>query len=104
LCGDEVEARKWPVLATIFYPFAITTMAAGLLAFVMILLKPDDLLLIATAVLWFYFFSAAAIYVISKNVLRVFGLHRFFFGLTVTMGVLALLSAIILGLRISGHF
>jgi hypothetical protein len=103
LCGDEVEAHKWQVLAALFYPFAITTMAAGLLAFVMILLKPDDLLLIATVVLWFYFASAAAIYIISKNVLKTLGLHRLLFSFTVTMGVLALLSAILLGLRILGR-
>ena len=97
-----MEARKWPVLAALFYPFAITTMAAGLLAFVMILMK-IDLLLVATVVLWFYFASAAAIYMISKNVLKALGLHRFLFSFTFTMGVLALLSAVLLGLRTLGR-
>jgi hypothetical protein len=77
-------------------------MAVGLLAFVMILLKLD-LLLIATIVLWFSFSSAAAIYVISKNVLRSLGLHRFFLSFTITIGVLALLSVILLGLKLLGR-
>lgn len=97
-----MEARKWPILAAILYPFAIATMAAGLLAFVMILLKLD-LLLIATIILWFSFASAAAIYMISKNILRSFGLHRFFLSFTITIGVLALMSAILLGLRLLGR-
>lgn len=94
-----METRKWPILAALFYPFAITTMAAGFLALVMILLKLD-LLIIATVVLWFYFAAASAIYMISKDVLKALGLHRFFLSLTAAVGVLALLSAILLLLRI----
>jgi len=97
-----MEARKWPILAVILYPFAIATMATGLLAFVMILLKLD-LLLTATIVLWFSFASTTAIYIISKNILRSLGLHRFFLSFTITIGVLALLSAILLGLRLLGR-
>jgi hypothetical protein len=97
-----MEARKWPVLAAILYPFATATMAAGLLAFVMILLKLD-LLLIATVVLWFYFTSATAIYIISKKILRSLGLHKFFLSFTITIGALAILSAVLLGLRLLGR-
>jgi hypothetical protein len=102
LCGDELEARKWPIFVTLFYPFAITTIAAGLLAFVLILLGVDPLI-IATVVLWFYFASAAAIYIILRNVLKTLGLNRFFLGFTITIGVLAFLSAILLGLGISSR-
>lgn len=84
-----------PVLAAIFYPFAIASMAAGLVAFIMILLKLD-LLLIATIVLWFYFASAASIYAISKNVLKILGVRKYFLSFTVTMGLLAILSAVLL--------
>lgn len=93
-----METRKWPVLLTLFYPFVLATVAAGFLAFVMILLKLD-LLLIATVVLWFYFACAASIYAISKDALKALGVHKPFLGFTVTMGVLAVLSAAVLGLR-----
>lgn len=91
-----METRKWPVIVALFYPFAIATMSAGLLAFVMIMLKLN-VLFIATVVLWFYFASAASIYAISKEVLKVLGVHRFFLSLTVVMGLLAVLSALTLG-------
>jgi hypothetical protein len=95
-----VETRKWPLLAALLYPFAIATVAAGMLAFVMILLGLD-LLLVATVVLLFYFAASTAIYIISKDALKIFGLHRCFLGLTASMGVLALLSVILLCLGIS---
>lgn len=91
-----METRKWPIIAALFYPFAIATMSAGLLAFMMIMLKLN-VLFIATVVLWFYFASAASIYSISKGILKVLGVHRFFLSLTVVMGLLAVLSALTLG-------
>ncbi len=97
-----METRKWPVLVALFYPFAMATMAAGLLAFVMILLKLD-LLLVATVVLWFYFASASAIYIISRDALKTLGVHRFFLSFITAIGVLAFLSAVLLGLGLSSH-
>ena len=97
-----MRARKWTVLAALFYPFTIAIVAAGLLAFVMLLLKLD-LLLVATVVLWFYFACAASIYAISRDALRALGMHRLFLGLLLTIGVLAILSALILGLRAPGR-
>lgn len=94
-----METRKWPILVALFYPFAIATMAAGLVAFIMILLKLD-LLVVSTVVLWFYFASAAAIYLISKDVLKTLGVNRFFLSFIITIGVLALLSAVLLGLEL----
>lgn len=73
-------------------------MAAGLLAFVMILLKLD-MLLIATIVLWFYFLCATSIYAISKNVLKPLGVYNLFLGFTLTIGLLAFLSTAILMLQ-----
>jgi hypothetical protein len=78
------------------------TIAAGLLAFVLILLGVDQLL-IATVILWFYFASAVTIYIISRNVFKTLGLNRFFLSFIITIGVLALLSAILLGLGILGR-
>ncbi|MDI6883809.1 MAG: hypothetical protein QMD00_01530 [Hadesarchaea archaeon] len=93
-----MNARKWMILTALFFPFTIATVAAGFLAFVMILLNLD-LLLIATVVLWFYFACAASIYAISKDALRALGVHRLFLGFTLTIGLLAALSAVVLVLR-----
>lgn len=86
------------ILTALFFPFTIATVAIGFLAFVMILLNLD-LLLVATVVLWFYFACAASIYAISKDALRALGVHRFFLGFTLTIGLLAALSAVVLVLR-----
>lgn len=95
-----MESRRWTVLVALFYPFAIATVTAGLLAFVLILLR-FDMLLIATVVLWFYFMCAVSIYLISKDALRTIGVNRIFLGFTITIGVLAVLSALMLGLGLS---
>lgn len=93
-----MKARKWTVLMALFYPFTMATVAAGFLAFVMIMLNLD-MLLIATIVLWFYFACAASIYLISKDALKALNVHRFFLGLTLTAGLLAALSVVALVLR-----
>ncbi|MDH5442768.1 MAG: hypothetical protein OEX16_00460 [Hadesarchaea archaeon] len=89
-----MEARKSTILAALFYPFSIATIAAGFLAFVMIVLKVD-LLTISTVVLWFYFACAASIYFISERALKAFGFRGLFLGFTITIGVLAVLSAVL---------
>lgn len=93
-----MTAHKWTILTALFYPFTIATVAAGFLAFVMIMLNLD-LLFIATIVMWFYFACAASIYLISKDALRALGVHRLFLGFTLTAGLLAVLSAAVLVLR-----
>lgn len=92
-----METRKWTILAALFYPFVLATVAAGFLAFVMIMLNLK-LLVIATVVLWFYFACAASIYAISRDALRALGVNRLFLGFTAAIGVLAALSAAVLGL------
>lgn len=86
------------ILTALFYPFTVATVAAGFLAFVMIMLNLD-LLFIAAIILWFYFACAASIYLISKDALRALGVHRIFLGFTLTVGLLAVLSAAVLLLR-----
>lgn len=98
-----MEARKGAVLAALFYPFSIATIAAGFLAFVMIVLKVD-LLTVSTVVLWFYFACAASIYFISERVFKAFGFHGLFLGFTITIGILAILSAALFVLRQLGGF
>jgi len=87
-------------LMALFYPFTIVTIAAGFLAFVMILLK-FDILMVSTVVLWFYFACAASIYFISERALKVFGFRGLFLGFIITIGILAILSAALFVLR---HF
>ncbi len=93
-----MKARKWTTLLALFYPFSIATVAAGFLAFVMLIVKMDPLL-IATVVLWFYFACAASIYLISKDALKALDVHKLFLGLTLMAGLLAALSAIVFVLR-----
>ena len=87
-------------MAALFYPFSIATIAAGFLAFVMIVLK-FDFLTISTVVLWFYFACVASIYFISERAIKAFGFRGLFLGFTITIGVLAILSAV---LFIFGNF
>ena len=87
-------------MAALFYPFSIATIAAGFLAFVMIVLKAD-FLTVSTVVLWFYFACAASIYFISERAIKAFGFRGLFLGFTITIGILAILSAV---LFILGNF
>lgn len=91
---------RWRVLVTLFYPLSIAAVSAGLMAFVMIIMKMDPLL-IGTVVLWFYFVSTISIYVITKEALKAFGLIKLFLGLMVIVGVLATLTSLLflLGVR-----
>jgi len=85
-------------LMALFYPFTIVTIAAGFLAFVMIVLKVD-IFTVSTVVLWFYFACAASIYFISERALKAFGVRWLFLGFIITIGILAILSVILLVLR-----
>lgn len=89
-----MESRKRAIFLALFYPFTIATVAAGFLAFVMLMLKLP-MLAISTVVLWFYFICAASIYSISKQVIESFGMRRLFLSFVVTMGILAILSAVL---------
>ena len=89
-----MEARKKVILVALFYPFTIATVAAGFLAFVMLMLKLP-MLAVSTIVLGFYFVCAASIYLISKQVIESFGMRGLFLGFIITIGVLAALSAVL---------
>jgi len=89
-----VESRKRAILVALFYPFTIATVAAGFLAFVMLMLKLP-MLAISTAVLWFYFICAASIYLISKQVIESFGMRKLFLSFVLTISILAILSAVL---------
>jgi len=93
-----MEARKGAILLALFYPFTIATIAAGFLAFVMIMLKVD-VPTVSAVVLWFYFACVVSIYLISERALKAFGVRRFFIGFILTIGILAILSAAIFVLR-----
>jgi len=90
-----LEARKKAILVALFYPFTIATVAAGFLAFVMLMLELP-MLGVSTTVLWFYFACAASIYLISKQVIERFRMQGLFLGFVITIGVLAALSAVLL--------
>jgi len=89
-----LESRKRAIFLALFYPFTIATVAAGFLAFIMLMLKLP-MLAISTVVLWFYFICAASIYLISKQVIESFGMRRLFLSFLATIGILAILSAIL---------
>jgi hypothetical protein len=93
-----MEARKGVILMALFYPFTIATIAAGFLAFVMIVFEAD-ILTVSTVVLWFYFACAASIYFISEQALKAFGVRGLFLGFIITIGILAILSAALFVLR-----
>jgi len=82
----------------LFYPFTIATIAAGFLAFVMIVFEAD-ILTVSTVVLWFYFACAASIYFISEQALKAFGVRGLFLGFIITIGILAILSAALFVVR-----
>lgn len=82
------------ILVALFYPFTIATVAAGFLAFVMLMLE-IPMLAVSAVVLWFYFACAASIYLISKRVIERFGMRPLFLGFIITIGALAALSAVL---------
>ena len=82
----------------LLYPFTFATIAAGFLAFVMIVLKVD-ILTVSIVVLWFYFACTASIYFILERALKAFGVRGLFLGFIITIGILAILSAVIFVLK-----
>jgi len=72
----------------LFYPFTTALIAAGFLAFVMLVVGVRPLLTSA-AMLWFLFACWVAIYALSRPALRALGFNRLFLGLTLTAGLLA---------------
>ncbi len=82
-------------MVTLFYPLSIATVSAGLLAFVMIVLKMD-LLLVGTVTLWFYFVSTISIYAITEEALKKFGLQKVFWTLMALVGGFAAIASLLL--------
>ena len=91
---------SWRVLAALFYPLSIATVSAGLIAFVLIVMRMDPLL-IGAVTLWFYFVSAVSIYAITKEALKVFGVQKLFLGLMLTVGAFAAFASLLLLLGFS---
>ncbi|KUO41659.1 MAG: hypothetical protein AVW06_00590 [Hadesarchaea archaeon DG-33-1] len=89
-----METRKKAIFVALFYPFTIATVAAGFLAFVMLMLKLP-MPAISTVVLGFYFVCAASIYLISKQMIESFGMRGLFLGFVLIIGVLAALSTVL---------
>jgi hypothetical protein len=81
------------LFTALFYPLALALMAAGFLAFVMLVLKVD-ILVVGSAVLWFYFLNAALVFSLSKRTLKMLGFYNLFLALVLVVGLLALFSAI----------
>lgn len=86
-----MKARNLPILISLFYPLVLAFMAAGLLGFVMLLIK-IQVPIVASVVIWFYFISLLSIYFISKEPLRALGFRKLFIMLLLANGLLALLS------------
>jgi hypothetical protein len=89
----SVEKKKLILFVALFYPLALALMAAGFLAFIMLLLK-IDLIVVGSVALWFYFICAVLVFVVSKRVLKMLGFHGLFLVMILVAGVLASLSTI----------
>ena len=72
----------------LFYPFTTALLAAGFLAFVMLVTGIHPLLT-SVVMLWFLFACWVVIYVLSRPALRALGFNKLFLGLTMTAGFLA---------------
>ncbi len=92
-----MDARKRVLVSALFYPLSIATIAAGLVAFIMILLKVR-MLIVATVVIWFYWVCVLPIYLMSRPLAETLGMKKIFLGFFATISVLAVLSAIVLAL------
>ncbi len=83
-------ARLFPLLL-LFYPFSLVTVAAGLLALLLLLAGVGREVLVP-AVLWFFFCSFLAVYLITRRALRLFGFQRLFLPFLLVLGLLSVLS------------
>ncbi|KUO40295.1 MAG: hypothetical protein APZ16_06080 [Candidatus Hadarchaeum yellowstonense] len=79
----------------LFYPLTVVSISAGLIAFLMLILKMDPLL-IATVTLWFYLISIVSIYLITREALKALRMQQVFLGLIITIGALAVMSLLLL--------
>ncbi|MEM2890595.1 MAG: hypothetical protein QW786_01460 [Candidatus Hadarchaeum sp.] len=86
---------RWRILMALFYPLSIVSVSAGLIAFLMLILKMDPLLVV-TVILWFYFISTASIYLITREALKAMQVNTLFLGLIATVGGLAVASLLLL--------
>ena len=90
-----MDARKRVLVSALFYPLSIATIAAGLLAFVMILLKVR-MLIVATVVIWFYWVCVLPIYLMSRPLAETLGMKKIFLGFFATTSLLTTLATILL--------
>jgi hypothetical protein len=88
-----MEKRKLILLTALFYPLALALVAAGFLAFIMLVLGMD-VLVVGSVVLWFYFLSAVLVFSLSKRTLKILGFYNLFLALVLMVGLLSLFSAI----------
>jgi hypothetical protein len=88
------ERERARVFFALFYPFTIAAVAAGFLAFIMLVLK-FSMTAVSAIVLWFYFICAASIYGMSKQAIEKLGMRKLFLGLIVTISMLAILSGVL---------
>jgi hypothetical protein len=82
----------------LFYPLTIAALAAGFIAFIMLVLK-FDMLIVSTIVIWFYFLCASSIYLISREVLKLTNAKKLFLAIVISIGTFAGLSTLILILQ-----
>lgn len=86
------------LLAALFYPLTIALVAAGFLAFILLLIKVE-MILVGSVVLWFYFVSILTVFLMSQKTLKIMGFYRIFLVMILSVGVLAILSVAVLLLK-----
>jgi hypothetical protein len=96
-----LSTREKAIFFALFYPFTVAAIAAGFLAFVMLVLK-ISMAAVSAIVLWFYFICAASIYLMSKQAIERLGMRRLFLGLILTISMLAILSSVLFILEQNG--
>lgn len=90
-----MDPRRFRVLLSLFYPFALALSVAGFLAFVLLVAGVDPSL-VSTVTIWFYFACSAMLCAMLAPALRNLGFHRFFLGYIGILGLLALSLTLII--------
>lgn len=89
-----MEPRRHAILMAVFYPFTMVAIAAGFIAFVMLILKVP-LPVVSAVVLGFYAACVTGLYLIFRPVIEDLGVQRPLLGFVLTMSAFAVTSIVL---------
>ncbi len=90
-----MDSRRHAVLMMVFYPFSMATIAAGFIAFILLLLE-ISMPVISAVVLDFYAVSVVSIYLIFRRIIADLGVRKPLLGFVLTMSALAIVLTILI--------